>query len=80
MDIKKAMSLAKVGRLQGNFIEGMMCEGGCIGGAGTILPPLATKATFKKQNNQATRKSVIENEKIAAFESLNLKDYKKGVR
>ncbi|WP_460287044.1 4Fe-4S dicluster domain-containing protein [Clostridium faecium] len=72
MNIKKAMSLAKVGRLQGNFIEGMMCEGGCIGGAGTILPPLATKATFKKQNNQATRKSVIENEKIAAFESLNL--------
>jgi ferredoxin hydrogenase large subunit len=72
MEIKKAMSLAKVGRLPGNFIEGMMCEGGCIGGAGTVLPPLATKATFTKQNSQATRKSVAENEKIAEFEALNL--------
>ncbi|MDF2521346.1 MAG: 4Fe-4S dicluster protein, partial [Clostridia bacterium] len=28
----KALKLAKAGRLEGNFIEGMVCSGGCIGG------------------------------------------------
>lgn len=33
-EIKKAMTMGKSGKLQGNFIEGMMCEGGCIGDYG----------------------------------------------
>lgn len=32
-EIKKTMIMAKAGKLNGNFIEGMMCEGGCINGA-----------------------------------------------
>ena len=31
--------------LQGNFVEGMVCNGGCIGGAGTLL-----KLGIKKEN------------------------------
>lgn len=35
-ECKKALLMAKVGKLTKNFIEGMACEGGCIRGAGTI--------------------------------------------
>ncbi|MGL4730750.1 MAG: 4Fe-4S dicluster domain-containing protein [Clostridium sp.] len=71
-EIKKAMTMASIGRLQGNFLEGMMCEGGCVGGAGTVLPPLATKATFVKQNATSSHKSVIDNPKIDEFKNIDL--------
>ena len=72
IEIKKAMTMAKIGKLQGNFIEGMMCEGGCINGAGTLLTPFKSKNTFNKVNSQATRKSVIDNENISEYDSVNL--------
>ena len=31
-DCKKALTLLKMNRLQEDFIEGMICEGGCVGG------------------------------------------------
>ena len=31
-ECKKALTLLKVGRLQEDFVEGMMCPGGCVGG------------------------------------------------
>ena len=33
---KKILLRADKGRLDKNFIEGMVCEGGCIGGAGNL--------------------------------------------
>ena len=58
-EIKKAMTMAKVGKLSGNFIEGMMCEGGCINGAAKIVSVMKAKAPFTKINGQTTIKSVI---------------------
>ena len=63
--------MAKIGRLQGNFIEGMMCEGGCINGAGTLATPFKSKNTFNKVNSSASRKSVIDNEKINDYDKVN---------
>ncbi|MBS4803597.1 MAG: 4Fe-4S dicluster domain-containing protein [Clostridium sp.] len=71
VEIKKAMTMAKIGRLQGNFIEGMMCEGGCINGAGTLATPFKSKNTFNKVNSSASRKSVIDNEKITDYDKVN---------
>lgn len=31
-ECKKALTLMKVGRLPEDFVEGMVCEGGCVGG------------------------------------------------
>ena len=31
-ECKKALTLLKVGKLPADFIEGMVCEGGCVGG------------------------------------------------
>ncbi|MGG7213583.1 4Fe-4S dicluster domain-containing protein [Clostridium nigeriense] len=71
-EIKKAMTMAKIGKLQGNFIEGMMCEGGCINGAGTLVTPFKSKGVFNKTNAQATRKSVTANEKLKEYEGIDL--------
>ena len=72
VEIKKALTMAKIGKLQGNFIEGMMCEGGCINGAGTLATPFKSKDTFNKINLEATRKAVVDNEKIEEFNDINL--------
>ncbi|MCD8309565.1 MAG: 4Fe-4S dicluster domain-containing protein [Clostridia bacterium] len=42
-DCKKALLLAKAGKLKGCMIEGMGCPGGCVAGVGTIIPPEKAK-------------------------------------
>ena len=37
-DCRKLMMMAKAGKYKGYLLEGMACPGGCIAGAGTILP------------------------------------------
>lgn len=47
-ECKKALLLAKAGKMNGCLIEGMACPGGCIAGAGTnIAIPQAAKALAK---------------------------------
>ena len=36
-ECRAALMRAKAGKLNGNFIEGMICEGGCIKGNGTLV-------------------------------------------
>ena len=36
VECKKALTIANAGRLTENLLEGMVCEGGCIGGPATI--------------------------------------------
>ena len=37
-ECRKLMTLAKVGKYNGYLLEGMACPGGCVAGAGTLLP------------------------------------------
>ena len=47
-ECRKALLLAKAGKMNGCLIEGMACPGGCIAGAGTnIAIPQAAKALAK---------------------------------
>lgn len=71
-EIKKTMTMAKVGKLPGNFIEGMMCEGGCINGAAKIASVMKAKAPFTKINQQTTIKSVLSNKVLDEFHDINL--------
>ncbi len=49
-ECRKLMTLAKVGKYNGYLLEGMACPGGCIAGAGTLLPvDLAAKVVSKYQ-------------------------------
>lgn len=71
-EIKKTMTMAKAGKLDGNFIEGMMCEGGCINGAAKIVSVMKAKAPFTKINQQSTIKSVLSNKALDEYHGINL--------
>lgn len=71
-EAKKVMTMAKVNRLGGNFIEGMMCEGGCINGAGKFMSMMKAKPSFDKKNAQSTMKTVLSNEILEEYKNINL--------
>ncbi len=59
-ECRKLMTLAKVGKYDGYLLEGMACPGGCVAGAGTLLPvDLASKVVSRYQD-EADRTSPLE--------------------
>ena len=46
------------GRLDGNFIEGMACTGGCIGGAGCLTHGEKNKAEVDEYGREALEKTI----------------------
>ena len=63
-ECRKLMMLAKAGKYNGYLLEGMGCPGGCIAGAGTVLPV-----------NQA-KKLVQSYQSIAPFDSPTQSEFK----
>lgn len=60
-DLKKNLTLANVGRMKEEFMEGMVCEGGCFHGPGSIEDgPLGTR---NRSNllSQADSRSIVQN-------------------
>ncbi len=54
-ECRKLMTLAKAGKYNGYLLEGMACPGGCVAGAGTLLPvDLATKVVGRYQQEAGT--------------------------
>ena len=54
-DCRKLMAMAKAGKYKGYLLEGMGCPGGCVAGAGTLLPvELATKVVGRYQSEAVT--------------------------
>ena len=54
-DCRKLMLMAKAGKYNGYLLEGMACPGGCVAGAGTLLPvDLATKVVGRYQSEART--------------------------
>ena len=54
-ECKKVLMLAKAGKKNGCMIEGMCCPGGCIAGAGTILPIAKAKVEVEKMKKASSR-------------------------
>ena len=52
-NIKKSKNL-----LDANFIEGMACSGGCIGGAGCLTHGAKSKSDVDKYGNEAMEKNI----------------------
>ena len=54
-DCRKLMAIAKAGKYKGYLLEGMACPGGCVAGAGTLLPvELAAKVVGRYQSEAVT--------------------------
>ncbi len=57
-ECKKALLLKSRNVLDGNFIEGMACIGGCIGGAGCLTHGPKDKAEVDKYGREAFEKTI----------------------
>lgn len=56
----KALRQAEKGVLPGNFIEGMACSGGCIGGAGCLTHGPKDKSEVDRYGEEAMEKTISE--------------------
>ena len=60
-ECKKALLLMKVGRLPEDFIEGMICEGGCVGGPSAFRAQTAFKKDRDEMIAEADDRGIHEN-------------------
>ena len=59
-DCRKLMTMAKAGKYNGYLLEGMACPGGCVAGAGTILPIDKAARFVEKYSTEAASLSPLE--------------------
>ena len=59
-ECRKALILKSKGFLKENFIEGMACQGGCIGGAGVLTHGDRNKAKVDEYGKQAFEKKILD--------------------
>lgn len=60
-ECKKALLLMKLGRLPEDFIEGMVCEGGCVGGPSSFQDQMKAKRNRDKLIADADGRTIHEN-------------------
>ena len=70
-ECRKLMNLAKAGKYNGYLLEGMACPGGCVAGAGTLLPIDQAVKGVELAKKAATRKNPLESEFSGLAEELN---------
>lgn len=59
-ECKKALTLKSKNLLKANFIEGMACTGGCIGGAGCLTHGAKDKMQVDKYGQEAMEKTILD--------------------
>ncbi|MFP5528681.1 4Fe-4S dicluster domain-containing protein [Peptococcus simiae] len=64
----KLMKLAKAGKKDGMLLEGMACEGGCLGGPGTLSSITVTRRALQNFQNESLFGSPTENNLIQHFD------------
>jgi ferredoxin hydrogenase large subunit len=60
-ECKKALLLMKVGKLPEDFIEGMACEGGCVGGPSSYNDMVSTKKFRDELLSKADDRTILGN-------------------
>ena len=69
-ECKKALLLLKAGKLPADFIEGMVCEGGCVGGPSKHKTELESKKSRDTLIGQAENRNIHENLKNMGVENV----------
>ncbi len=59
-ECQKLMTLAKAGKYKGYLLEGMACPGGCVAGAGTLLPVQKAASVVEKYQSETDRESPLD--------------------
>ena len=58
-DCRKLMAMAKAGKYDGYLLEGMACPGGCVAGAGTLLPVELAATVVGRYQKEAKQESPL---------------------
>ena len=58
-ECRKMMTLARAGKYNGYLLEGMACPGGCVAGAGTLLPVELAATVVGRYQNEADQVSPL---------------------
>ena len=66
-DCQKLLEEIRNGSLTANFIEGMACKGGCVGGPGRLIPPEIGREYVIDYGNQSQARTPAENPQIYAL-------------
>ena len=61
-ECRKLMTLAKAGKYSGYLLEGMACPGGCVAGAGTLLPVELAATVVGRYQKEAERTSPLDSD------------------
>ena len=70
-DCRKLMTLAKAGKYDGYLLEGMACRGGCVAGAGTLLPVQAAANLVMRYQIEADTQSPLDSSYSDLVDDLN---------
>ena len=72
---KEVLDKLKADELDANFVEGMGCIGGCVGGPRSILNIDSATEKLNEYGEEAVFRNPIDNERIAAImEKTGIKD------
>lgn len=72
-DCQKLLNDIHHGKVEANFIEGMACKGGCVGGPGRLLPPDEGKKHVTRYGFAAQAQTPVENPQVyTLLNHLNL--------
>jgi iron only hydrogenase large subunit-like protein len=72
---KEVLDKLRDGETDANFIEGMGCKGGCVGGPRSILSVEKASKVLENYGEEAVFKNPLDNERIAAImEKTGIKD------
>ncbi|AIO18483.1 Iron hydrogenase 1 [Candidatus Izimaplasma bacterium HR1] len=71
-DCIKQMTLAKNKKMAGNFLEGMVCHGGCISGPGSTTHRKKDAMSVKKYALEAKEKTTKDSLQIIDMKSVNM--------
>ena len=71
-ECKKALLLMKVGKLPEDFIEGMVCDGGCVGGPSSYNDMISTKKFRDDLISQADDRTILGNLKEYHMDTFSM--------
>lgn len=75
-DCRKLLQLAKAGKYNGYLLEGMACPGGCVAGAGTLIPIAKAAAANALHKKVSTKAHATRNDYQFLLDSLEEDDLK----
>ena len=70
-ECRKLMMMAKAGKYKGYLLEGMACPGGCVAGAGTLLPVELASNVVGRYQKEADKDSPLDSQYRTVGETLD---------